>query len=440
MNTTFPTISLCMIAKDEEQFIEQAISSVQGAVSEIIVADTGSTDGTIEIAKKLGARVYSFTWNDDFSPPRNFSLGKAKSDWILVLDADEIIAASDLGELRELTLDPTACWKFTQRHYSNDQRMSNFCPVAGEYPECERNFGGYFESGLVRLFPNNEGIEYRGRIHELVEHSIKDIGRHEIKVTNIPIHHYGHIKSVKRERDKSKLYTPLGKEKVSDMPADWKSHMELGVEHSNGNRFAEAVEAFYSAAELNSGYVPLWINLGYALCCLKRYQEAEESLKKAIKIDGKSFEAYGNLGLVYLRTENYLLAEKCFRAAIAINQTFINGYCNLGTVFLRTKRLSEAANIFLRVLDIMPQCTTAKSDLGSTYLSAGMYMEAEKYLRAALDDDAERSADLYNLALLCKETDRKQEATSLLNAAFEIEKAKASSGFISIIEKSLQEL
>ncbi|MEW6054238.1 MAG: glycosyltransferase [Nitrospirota bacterium] len=96
------TISLCMIAKNEEQNIMHALQSVQPVIDEMIVVDTGSTDRTKKIARVFGATVHDFPWTDNFSDARNFSISKATGDWILLLDADEVIAASDYERLREL--------------------------------------------------------------------------------------------------------------------------------------------------------------------------------------------------------------------------------------------------------------------------------------------------------------------------------------------------
>jgi O-antigen biosynthesis protein len=205
-----PSISLCMIAKNEEDCIGRAIQSVLSLVVEVIVVDTGSSDKTPAIAEELGARVHTFEWNGDFSAPRNLSLQKASGDWILVLDADEGIPEQDHGALRQMTGDKSICWEFMQRHYTPDHRRSNFLPVRGEYPQWEQDQSGYFESNCVRMFPNGAGIEYRGRLHELVEFSIAELGRHHIVRTHVRIHHYGQLPSVQAKKNKTVLYTPLG--------------------------------------------------------------------------------------------------------------------------------------------------------------------------------------------------------------------------------------
>ncbi len=100
------TLSLCMIAKNEEDNIERALMSVKPVVDEMIVVDTGSTDRTKDIARALGAKVYDFPWTDNFSDARNFSISKATGKWVLVLDADEAISPLDYGKLRELVTPP----------------------------------------------------------------------------------------------------------------------------------------------------------------------------------------------------------------------------------------------------------------------------------------------------------------------------------------------
>lgn len=85
------TISLCMIVKSEEQVLARCLSSIQEIVDEIIIVDTGSTDRTKEIAASYTKAIYNFEWSDDFSEARNFSFSKATKDYILWLDADDVL-------------------------------------------------------------------------------------------------------------------------------------------------------------------------------------------------------------------------------------------------------------------------------------------------------------------------------------------------------------
>src|SRR5882672_3933667 len=94
-------ISLCMIVKNEEDWIENALDSVRSVVDEIILADTGSTDRTLERATRFSPKVLHFKWTDSFADARNFTLAEARHPWILVLDADECVAARDLPLIQE---------------------------------------------------------------------------------------------------------------------------------------------------------------------------------------------------------------------------------------------------------------------------------------------------------------------------------------------------
>ncbi len=95
-------ISLCMIVKNEENIIDKCLVSVQDIVDEVIIVDTGSTDRTKEIARKYTDAIYDFEWIDDFSAARNFSFGKATKDYILWLDADDILQPKDRAEFKSL--------------------------------------------------------------------------------------------------------------------------------------------------------------------------------------------------------------------------------------------------------------------------------------------------------------------------------------------------
>src|SRR5437867_2509435 len=92
-----PLLSICMIVKNEEENLARALGSAAGLDAELVVVDTGSTDGTVEVARRAGARVLEFPWVDDFSAARNFGFESARGRWLLVLDADEELT-DDLRE------------------------------------------------------------------------------------------------------------------------------------------------------------------------------------------------------------------------------------------------------------------------------------------------------------------------------------------------------
>lgn len=417
-------ISLCMIVKDEEEWLAQCLQSVKSIVDEIVIVDTGSTDRTIEIAKTFGAKIFHQPWEGDFAKARNFSIQQASGDWILVLDADEAIAEKDLQELKMLTVDQKICSEFLQRHYSNDHRLSDYTPVSGEYPEWEVGHSGYFESNCCRLFPNNEGLYYEGRVHELVEHSIKKINKHKIKRTKVRIQHFGHTDKVKSKKNKSKIYTALGTEKIKDDPTNWQAFFELGVEHNQNGRHAQSVTAFLQSLAMFPEYVPAWVNMGYVLCEMSNYRLAEHALISALQYDTRNDEAYCNLGVVYMRTNQHLKAEQALRKAVEINPKYVNAAVNLGKSLAMQDRFSESVLVYRNILELMPKCVVAKADLGSIYLSQRMYKEAEFYLRSAVEEDPKFSRVFLQLGQLLKALKRTDESVIALSQFVELERAR----------------
>ena len=91
MDRKMYSVSLCMIVKNEEAVIGRCLESVQGMVDEIIIVDTGSEDRTKEIVERYTDKIYDFSWRDDFAAARNYSFSLASGDFILWLDADDVI-------------------------------------------------------------------------------------------------------------------------------------------------------------------------------------------------------------------------------------------------------------------------------------------------------------------------------------------------------------
>lgn len=101
------TLSLCMIVKNEEPTLDRCLEQAKEFADEIIIVDTGSTDRSKEIALQYTKEVYDYVWHDDFAAARNFSFSKAKMDYCMWLDADDVILVKERQKLMELkrTLD-----------------------------------------------------------------------------------------------------------------------------------------------------------------------------------------------------------------------------------------------------------------------------------------------------------------------------------------------
>lgn len=147
------TISLCMIVKDEEAVIGRVLSQMRGIADEIIVADTGSSDATVTIAAQFADEVLQYEWKDDFGAARNFVCGRAKMDYWMWLDADDVVTPENQARLLELkrTLDPSV-----------DVVMMRY--LTG-FDEWGRVTFSYYRG---RLFKNHSGFRWQGRVHEAV--------------------------------------------------------------------------------------------------------------------------------------------------------------------------------------------------------------------------------------------------------------------------------
>lgn len=145
-------LSLSMIVKNEEHFLPGCLESVSGLVDEIVIADTGSTDRTREIARSFNARVIDFPWRDDFSAARNESLRHTTGEWVLYLDADERIDRSYHAMLRELMAGGRA-----------DAFLLNLKSKMGTKDGAQYHLVSY-----PRLFRRMKGVRFTGMVHEQI--------------------------------------------------------------------------------------------------------------------------------------------------------------------------------------------------------------------------------------------------------------------------------
>lgn len=372
-----------MIVRDEEDWLEQCLRSVEGLVDETIIVDTGSVDSTRTIARAHGAELIEETWRNDFAFVRNLSLSRASGKWILVLDADEALDSHSHQIIRGLIQGSPAAYELTQRHYSNDVRLSDFRPVRGQFPAWERRYAGFFESKLVRLFPNIPQIQYRGQVHELVEGSIRESGCVPIVNSGILLHHYGNTPEVVAKKRKNSVYTSLCLEKATELPNDFKALFDLGVAANVAGDSRLSRDALNKSTILNPNYVPTWINLGYVLCELAEYGEAHKALEQALIRDPQAAEAYCNRGVVYLRQKDFQKAALSFLKAIENKRDYINAYTNLANAFLCLGDKSRAIETLECALEQQPNSVQLKELLGAIYLEIGKPTLAEHYLRSA---------------------------------------------------------
>ena len=144
-------LSICMIVKNEEKVLERALKCVAQFADEIVIVDTGSTDNTIEIAKKYTKNIYNFDWNNDFSVARNYAFSKAESEYLMWLDADDVIDKNNIKKLQEL-----------KKHLTKDTYMLKYKVAFDQNNNCT------FEFFRERIVKNCERAKFCGFIHEAI--------------------------------------------------------------------------------------------------------------------------------------------------------------------------------------------------------------------------------------------------------------------------------
>ncbi|MEK6984119.1 MAG: glycosyltransferase [Nanoarchaeota archaeon] len=345
------SLSLCMIARNEELFIEQCLSSVKGVVDEIIVVDTGSSDKTKEIAKRFQAKVIDFRWIDDFSAARNESLKHASKDWILVLDADEVIAKEDLIKLRELLADEECIgYYFLIRTYVDDSTAAGWVSSNEDTYKESKCASGWFSTRLIRLFRNNSAIMFKGVLHETIDPSIHKMGT--TKDSPIPIHHFGRI-NANRSVYKQHLYQKLSELKTIQQN-DFHSYCQLGIQAQEDGDYGKAVEMLKKSVELNKHYYKSWLNLGASYLKLDNLKEAEFALQQAAVLNPSDYSAHNNLGIVYSKLNMMEVAIKEFLIAVGLNPKSANSHFNLGLTFDSIGAKKEAHKAFTIAIKLNP--------------------------------------------------------------------------------------
>ena len=173
-----------MIVKNEEAVLGRALASAAGMGAELVVVDTGSTDGTVAIAEAAGAAVHRFAWIDDFAAARNFALALASGTWMLVLDADEEITP----ELRA----------------NHVRRLTRTKAAALRVPMTALDDRGDIQSTMLtaRFIRNGHGYGFEGRIHEETTASIRRAGGTTEDASDLPLLHHGYTSAESARKDR----------------------------------------------------------------------------------------------------------------------------------------------------------------------------------------------------------------------------------------------
>ena len=201
-----PLLSMAMMVKNEEEFLEEALISCKALVDEMIVIDTGSTDRTVQIAEAHGAKVFHYAWRDDFSDARNETIRRSTGQWVLILDADERLQISaDKIDIFRRAL----------------KRFNQSGPYVGvSIDVINIRLDGSVMNSLpsLRFFPRCEEICYQNRVHNQMKLADPDVEMNLKMCDFVTINHLGYDPVVYEKRKKSDRSLPLIQKMLIDEP------------------------------------------------------------------------------------------------------------------------------------------------------------------------------------------------------------------------------
>lgn len=306
-------ISICMIVKDEEKNLEKTLQSIEVYNCEIIIVDTGSKDNTKEIARRYTKNVHDFHWCNDFSKARNFSISKASNDFILILDADEIILNLDKEKLEKIIIENREDVGRVVR--KNEYLRENNKFIYNEY--------------VNRLFNKNK-YKYDGTIHEQIVS--KDSKTYTTYNLPIVIKHIGYDNEEIGRKDKINRNIELLKESLKTKGDDPYIYYQLGKSfYMNGN-FIDAKVNFEKSLDFNLDtkfeYVQDLIETyGYSLISLGEYKDSMKFLNLYDEFKG-SADFIFLIALIYMNNGLFEEAITEFERAKSMKTCKMEGVNN----------------------------------------------------------------------------------------------------------------
>jgi tetratricopeptide (TPR) repeat protein len=207
------SLSVCLLTRNQEEHLAGALRSVVGVADQVVVADTGSRDRTVAIARDLGAEVHLFAWDDDFAAGRNFALAQARGDWVLWLNADEELEAGSHAPLR-LAL-------------GRDGVFGYFVHLLKQLEPASPD--RFAEAADLRLFRRRPDLRYIGRLHPAFEPglvaAIQAEGQ-QVRPSSIVLR--AHASPAERDETKLRFSLRLLEKELSDRPG----HLRYLIEYA----------------------------------------------------------------------------------------------------------------------------------------------------------------------------------------------------------------
>ena len=271
-------IAVNIMMKNAKATILKALASIESLVDEIVVFDTGSSDGTQDVVQDYLAQrpshiqcIYlEVPWVDDFSTIRNQMLDATTADWVLALDSDEVLTISG-GTLRDLAQSGHKAFFIEKRSYVKSRDIEGFKPVTREYPKQEKGYLGYLSEPNYLFFERTPKVRYERCVHETIELSLVREKIASVRTNQVIIHNYGrHDMSTK-----GPWYSSLIKKLTAQSPDDGLAWCYQGVQEKEEGLLAQALVSFDNSIRLIPNYAAPKLMKARCLLALGKMEEAQ---------------------------------------------------------------------------------------------------------------------------------------------------------------------
>lgn len=394
-------LSACLIVKNEAVLLPHCLESLRPFVDEIVVVDTGSDDDTVEIAHRYGARVHHFPWVGDFAAARNESLRHAKGDWILYIDADEVVDAGNAARIRQAI----------------GQKDIFGITVRQCIPQQAENIVTAFYSEYCRIFRRHPDIRFEGVIHEQILPSIERLDGTVLR-TDIVIHHWAYAATGEKKRRRAERNLTcllIEAKRATDDPF---IYFNLGMTYRELGQRDMALHSFHCALSKDDGSIKRELIAQVHLNLAKLYLESGDSARAAHHARQiATFEPNNPLADYILAT--LAVTDKQFNTAIrhlenvvriakgeervfsSVNLNMTQVYLELGSCRTAMGDYQGAEVEFIRSLECNSSVALPYLLLGNCRFLCGDLIEARNMFERALAIEPSLEGAQRGLALCC---------------------------------------
>ncbi len=380
-----PSLELSMIVRDGAAGLRRCLDSVSGLVDRIVIGDTGSVDKTASIAKDFGAKLISVPWEADFSRARNHVLAQARCDWILFLDADEMLdpeAYATIPALLSGSEDQAYGYDVWGWNYVRDfdTRCGGEQAIAnpGRIQEAQL-YPAYFKSFHTRLFRRHPEIYFEHCVHETVADRIDALALPR-RPGNFIFHHFGFAEDPSEKRQaKNSLYYQLVSHKLAANVRSYQANLEFGISELDHARLpAFALGHFEIACSLEPRRPLGWLYAGICLSRLGRHAEALDRLRLAATLDAANPMAHSALGDVYAQLGSHRDAVAAYTTANRLGDGSVLLSAKMGAAQVQLGEREEGLAAIRKAVALSPAFGELYEILASAAFLAGQPMVARQ--------------------------------------------------------------